>query len=69
MFDFSDYRFKVFDPANKKVFGKMKGEFKGKIISEFVELKSKIYSSIDVDGTENKKKTKGVNKNVVKNIR
>ena len=56
MFDFSDYRFKVFDPANKKVFGKMKGEFKEKIISEFVELKSKIYSSIDVDGTENKKK-------------
>ena len=34
----------------------MKGEFRGKIISEFVELKSKIYSSIDVDGTENKKK-------------
>ena len=46
----------------------MKGEFKGKIISEFIGLKSKMYSLIDVDNEENKK-AKGVNKNVVKNIR
>ena len=45
----------------------MKDEFKGKIISDFVGLKSKIYSLIDVDNEENKK-AKGVNKNVVKNI-
>ena len=47
--------------------GKMKDEFKGKIISEFIRLKPKMYSLIAVDGEENKK-AKGVNKNVVKNI-
>ena len=36
----------------KTVIGKMKDEFKGKIISEFVELKSKMYSLVDVDGEE-----------------
>ena len=45
----------------------MKDEFKDKIISEFVGLKSKMYSLIDVDNEENKK-AKGVNKNVIKNI-
>ena len=45
----------------------MKDEFKVKIVSEFVGLKSKIYSLIAVDGGEIKK-AKGVNKNVVKNI-
>ena len=46
LFDFSDYTLdsKFFDPVNKKVIGKMKNEFKGKIISEFVGLKSKMYS-------------------------
>ena len=40
-FDFSEYssNSKFFDPVNKKVIGKMKDEFKGKIISEFVGLK------------------------------
>ena len=68
LFDFSDYPqdSKFFDPVNKNVFRKMKDEFKGKIMSEFVGLKSKMYSLIDVDGKENKK-AKGVNKNVVKN--
>ena len=46
----------------------MKDEVKGKIISEFVGLKSKMCSLIDVDG-EGNKKAKGANKNVVKNIR
>ena len=45
LFDFSDYPLnsKFFDPVNKKVIGKMKDEFKGKIISDFVGLKSKMY--------------------------
>ena len=69
LFDFSDYPLdsKFFDPVNKNVIGKMKDEFKGKIISEFVGLKSKMYSLINVDDEE-VKKAKGVNKNVVKNI-
>ena len=70
MFDFSDYPrdSKFFDPVNEKVIGKMKDVFKEKIISEFVGLKSKMYSLVHVDGRENKK-VKGVNKNVVKNRR
>ena len=59
---------KFFDPVNKKVIGKMKDEFKGKIISEFVELKSKMYSLIAVN-SEEVKKVKRANENVVKNIR
>ena len=39
----------------------MKDEFKGKIISEFVGLKSSMYSLIDVDDEE-VTKAKGVNK-------
>ena len=41
LFDFSDYPSdsKFFDPINKKVIGKMKDEFKGKIISEIAGLK------------------------------
>ena len=46
LFDSSDYSLnsKFFDPVNKKVIGKMKEELKGKIIIEFIGLKSKIYS-------------------------
>ena len=70
VFDFSDHSLdsKFFDPVNKKVIGKMKNEFKGKIISEFAELKSKMYSLIAADDKE-VKKAKGVNKNFIKNIR
>ena len=70
LFDFSDYPQDsiFFDPANKKVVGKMEDEVKGKIISEFIGLKSKMYSIVTVDNKEIKK-TKGVNKNVVKNKR
>ena len=55
--DFSDYSkdSKLFDPVNRKVIGKFKDEFKGKIIIELVGLNSKMYSLIHVDGKENKK--------------
>ena len=50
LFDFSDYPqgSNFFDLVNKKFIGKMKDEFKGKIISEFGGLKSKMYSLTDV---------------------
>ena len=65
MFDFSDYPLhsKFFDPVNKKVIGKMKDVFKGKIISEFAGLKSKMYSLISVNNEE-VTKAKGVNKEI-----
>ena len=46
LFDFSNYPkdSKFFDETNKKVIGKMKDEFGGVIINEFVGLKSKMYS-------------------------
>ena len=67
LFDFSDYPLnsKFFDPVYKKVIGKMKDEFRGKIISDFIGLKSKMYSLIAVDN-EQVKKTKGLSKSVVK---
>ena len=70
LFDFSDYPrdSNFFNPVNKKIIGRTKDEVKGKIINEFVGLKSKMYSLIAVDCRE-VKKVKGVNKNVVKSIR
>ena len=66
LFGFSDYPQNsiFFDP----VIGNMKDESKRKIISEFVGLKSKMYFLI-IEGSEEIKKAKGVNENVVKNIR
>ena len=43
LFDFSNYS-KFFDDSNKEVIGKMKDEFGGVIIDEFIGLKSKMYS-------------------------
>ena len=65
LFDFSDYPLnsKFFDPANKKVIGKIKDEFKGKIINGFIGLKSKMYSLIDLED-EKVTKAKGVNKKI-----
>ena len=45
--------------------GKMRNEVSGKIISEFVGLKWKMYSFIVVD-SEDIKKAKGVNKMLLK---
>ena len=46
LFDFSNYSrdSKFFNEANKKVIVKMKDEFGGIIVSEFVGLKLKMYS-------------------------
>ena len=52
----------------KKMIGRMKDEVRGKIISEFVGLKSKMYSLVTVDSREITK-AKGVNKNIAESIR
>ena len=54
LFDFSNYSkdSKFFDETNKKVIGKMKDEFEGKIIDEFVGLKSKMHSLNNIDSKE-----------------
>ena len=51
---------KDFYDVNKKVIGKMKDESEGKIIGEFVGLKSKMYSMKNIDGKESNT-AKGVN--------
>ena len=51
---------------NKKVLGMFKDEVAGKIIKEFVGLRSKLYSFIMEEGKENKK-CKGVKRQVVEN--
>ena len=70
MFVFSYYSedSEFFDATNKNVIGKMKDELRGRIISEFVGLKPKMYSLIGVDSKE-VKKAKRFSKNVVRNIR
>ena len=54
LFDFSNYPkdSKFFDETNKKVTGKMKDEFGGVIVDEFVGLKSKMYSMKKIDDKE-----------------
>ena len=57
MFDFSDYPqdSKFFDPLNKTLLVKWKMKSKKTRFSEFIGLKSKIYSLVDVDDDESKK--------------
>ena len=50
---------------NKKVIRLMKDEFGGTIMTEFIALRSKLYSFRKLDGSENKK-CKGIKKCVVK---
>ena len=65
LFDFSDcpVNSNFYDVSNNKVLGKMKDEFKGEIIREFVGLKSEMYSLITVKDQE-VSKTNGVNKKI-----
>ena len=54
LFDFSNYSkdSKFLDETNKKAIGKMKDEFGGVIVVEFVGLKPKMHSIKKVDGKE-----------------
>ena len=62
LFDFSNYSkdSKFYDDTNQKVIGKMKDEYGGVIIDEFIGLKSKMYSIKKIDGSESNT-AKGVN--------
>ena len=68
-FDTSDYEVNnIYNIplVNKKIVGLMKDECSGKIITEFVGLRSKMYS-MRVEHKDYVKKVKGVKSNVVKN--
>ena len=54
LFDFSNYskNSRFFNETNKNVIGKIKDKFGGIILSEYVALKSKIYSMKKTDGKE-----------------
>ena len=62
LFDCSNYSkdSKFFNEINKKVIGKMKDEFGGVTVDEFVGLKSKMYSMKKIDGKKSNT-AKGVN--------
>ena len=66
-FDTSNYEVNKPLPIgkNKKVIGLMKGELGGKIMTEFVALRPKIYSYLTYDCEEDKK-AKGTKKCVIK---
>jgi hypothetical protein len=71
LFDLSAYpkNHKLYDPTNKKVIGKMKNESvdgEEHFITEFVGLRSKLYSYLTEDAEEHKK-CKGVKRSVVAN--
>ena len=67
-FDNSDYpeSSQYFNKTNKKVIGKFKDEAAGIPITEFVDLRSKMYSYIK-DNAEEGKTAKGIKKNIIKN--
>ena len=69
MFDFSSCEAKsnYYDDSNKFAGGKMKDETGGVAIEELVGLKLKMCSVV-IDDSNNHKKAKGKNKNVVVGI-
>ena len=66
-FDNSDYpeNSRFYDKSNKKVIGKFKDEAAGIPITEFVGLRSKMYSYIK-DNDKGGKTAKGIKKNIIK---
>jgi len=64
-FDFSEYPEEHFcyDESNKKVLGKMKDELNGKVMTEFVGLRAKMYVQSTKDKV--KKVAKGIKKSVI----
>ena len=62
MFDFSNYLkdSNFFDDTNKKVIGKIKDEYGGVIIDQFIRLKSKMHSIKKIEGNESST-AKGIN--------
>ena len=69
--DFSDYPkdHKLYDVSNKKVIGKFKDETNGVPMTQFVGLKSKMYSFVTDDikiEKRNKKRGKGIKTSVLK---
>jgi len=67
LYDTSEYlkEHPLHSNTNKKVLGKMKDEFAGTHIAEYVGLRPKMYSILKAD-EKNIKKAKGVKKSVVK---
>ena len=67
-FDFSEYNksSRFFDETNKKVIGKFKDEACGVPITEFIGLRSKMYSYVK-DNQKFGKTAKGIKKCVIKN--
>ena len=67
-FDNSDYPedSPYFNKTNKKVIGKFKDEAAGMLITEFIGLRSKMYSYIK-DNQKGGKTAKGIKKNIIKN--
>ena len=67
-YDTSDYPkdHPLHSEENKKVIGKFKDELNGKPIEEYVGLRSKMYSILDVE-REELNKAKGINKSAIKN--
>ena len=68
MFDNSDYleSSPYYCNANKKIIGKFKDEPCGIPITEFIDLKSKMYSYVK-DNEKGARTAKGIKKNVIKN--
>ena len=58
----------MFSSKDKKVIGKFKDELGGKVMSEFIGLRSKSYAFTYIDNNIEKcdKKLKGIKKNIIK---
>ena len=65
-YDTSNYQsdHPLFSTANKKIIGKFKDELGGKVMTEFIGIRPKMYSYV---GEESGKRAKGVKKSVLKN--